>query len=129
MAAVGRHWTLKREVKRNHMFNRTFDIEGRVIGEGAPPLVVAEISGNHGGSLEAALKLITACADAGTEAVKFQTYTPDTITLDSDADAFCVQGDLWAGRTLYDLYQEAHTPFEWHAALFAHARSLGLIAF
>ncbi|WP_417451454.1 pseudaminic acid synthase [Kordiimonas sp.] len=111
------------------MFNRTFNIEGRVIGEGAAPLVVAEISGNHGGSLENALNLITACAEAGAEAVKFQTYTPDTITLESDAPAFRVQADLWAGRTLYELYKEAHTPFEWHEALFAHARKLGLIAF
>ncbi|WP_262692921.1 pseudaminic acid synthase [Kordiimonas aestuarii] len=111
------------------MFNRTFNIEGRMIGDGAPPLVVAEISGNHGGSLENALDLITACADAGAEAVKFQTYTPDTITLKSDAPAFCVQGKLWSGRTLHELYQEAHTPFEWHEALFSHARALGLIAF
>ncbi len=111
------------------MFNRTFDIEGRKIGDGEPPLVVAEISGNHGGTLEGALELITACADAGAEAVKFQTYTPDTITLKSDAPAFRVEGELWAGRTLHDLYEEAHTPFEWHEAMFAHARKLGLIAF
>lgn len=111
------------------MFNRTFDIEGRKIGDGEPPLVVAEISGNHGGTLDGALELITACAEAGAEAVKFQTYTPDTITLKSDAPAFRVEGQLWAGRTLHDLYQEAHTPFEWHEAMFRHARKLGLIAF
>lgn len=118
-----------RILKQGLMFNRTFDIEGRKIGDGEPPLVVAEISGNHGGSLDGALELITACADAGAEAVKFQTYTPDTITLKSDAPAFRVEGQLWAGRTLHDLYEEAHTPFEWHEAMFAHARKLGLIAF
>lgn len=112
------------------MFNRVFEISGREIGGGAPPLVIAELSGNHGGSLDQALALITACKDAGAEAIKFQTYTPDTITLDSDAPAFRVdEQGLWAGRTLYDLYQEAHTPFEWHATLFEHARALGLIAF
>ncbi len=96
----------------------------------APPLVIAELSGNHGGSLDQALKLISACKDAGAEAVKFQTYTPDTITLNSTAPAFRVdEAGLWAGRTLYDLYEEAHTPFEWHETLFDHARALGLIAF
>ncbi|TNE61168.1 MAG: pseudaminic acid synthase [Alphaproteobacteria bacterium] len=111
------------------MAQGSFEIAGRKIGAGAPPLVLAELSGNHGGSLEKALALIDACADAGAEAVKFQTYTPDTITLKSDAPAFRVGGALWGGRTLYDLYEEAHTPYEWHAAMFARARELGLIAF
>ena len=111
------------------MFAQAFKIENRWIGAGHPPLVVAELSGNHGGSLDGALALIDACKAAGAEAIKFQTYTADTITIDSDAPAFQVENKLWAGRNLYDLYREAETPFEWHDALFARARAQGLIAF
>lgn len=106
-----------------------FAIAGRPIGPGRPPFVIAELSGNHNGSLARALTLIDACADAGAEAVKLQTYTADTLTIDHDAPDFTVRGGLWAGRTLYDLYTEACTPFAWHAALFAHARARGLIVF
>src|ERR1043166_2707694 len=92
------------------------------IGTGCPAYIVAELSANHKGSLERALATIRAAAEAGVNAIKLQTYTPDTITIDSRAAEFVVQGDgPWAGRTLYDLYQEAHTPWDWHPKLFAAA--------
>lgn len=95
----------------------------------ARPFIIAEVSGNHMGSMDKAISLIDAAKEAGADAVKFQTYTPDTITLDCDGPAFRVEGGQWGGRRLYDLYQEAHTPFEWHETLFNHSRSLGLIPF
>jgi N-acetylneuraminate synthase len=106
-----------------------FAIAGRKIGPDHPPLVIAELSGNHNASLDRALALIAAAAEAGAEAIKLQTYTPDTITLDHDGPGFRIEGGLWAGRTLHDLYGEAQTPYEWHDALFAHARAHGLIVF
>jgi N-acetylneuraminate synthase len=107
----------------------TLKIDGRILGPGAPPLIVAELSGNHNASLDRALRLIDAAADAGAEAIKLQTYTADTITLDHDGPGFTLEGGLWAGRRLYDLYEEAHTPFDWHPRLFEHARARGLICF
>ena len=107
----------------------TFAIAGRQIGPGRPPFVIAELSGNHNGELSRALTLIDAAADAGADAVKLQTYTADTITIDHDGPGFRLDGGLWHGRTLYELYSEAFTPFEWHSALFAHARKRGLICF
>jgi N-acetylneuraminate synthase len=104
-------------------------IDGRAVGPGHPPLVIAELSANHNGSLQRALELIDAAADCGADAVKFQTYTPDTITIDHDGPGFRIEGGLWAGRTLHDLYGEAYTPYEWHAPLFERARARGLIAF
>jgi N-acetylneuraminate synthase len=106
-----------------------FAIAGRVIGPDQPPFVIAELSGNHNGDLTRALRLIDAAAEAGADAVKLQTYTADTITIASDAPAFRLSGGLWDGRTLHDLYAEAHTPYDWHAPLFAHARAQGLIVF
>ncbi len=106
-----------------------FAIAGRKIGKEHPPLVIAELSGNHNASLERALALIDAVAEAGAEAIKLQTYTPDTITIDHDGPGFRLEGGLWHGRTLHDLYAEAQTPYEWHGALFAHARAHGLIVF
>src|ERR1700761_2403438 len=105
------------------------EIAGRKVVPRYPPLVIAELSGNHNASIERAFRLIDAAAEAGAEAIKLQTYTPDTITIDHDGPGFRIEGGLWAGRTLYDLYAEAQTPFEWHAALFAHARARGLIVF
>ena len=103
-------------------------IGSRAVGPDAAPFIVAELSGNHNGSLERALALIDAAADAGAHAVKLQTYTPDTMTLDLAAPGFVIDdpASLWHGRTLYDLYAEAATPWHWHEALFARARARGI---
>lgn len=109
---------------------RAFDIGGRRVGEGAPVLLVAELSANHGGRLETALATIEAAKKAGADAIKLQTYTPDTLTLRSDAPPFVVRTkNAWAGRTLHDLYAEAMTPWEWHRELRDAARSHGLLLF
>ena len=102
-----------------------FAIAGRAIGVDQPPFVIAELSGNHNGKLERALELIDAAAEAGADAIKLQTYTADTITLDCRGPGFVIESGLWAGRTLHDLYSEAFTPFEWHEALFERARRRG----
>jgi len=94
-----------------------------------PPYIVAEISANHDGRLDNALALIDVAKAAGADAVKIQTYRPDTITLDSDDEDFVIKGGLWDGRRLYDLYAGAHTPWDWHEALFAHARARGITLF
>lgn len=91
--------------------------------------IVAELSANHGHKLEVALESVRAAKEAGADAVKIQTYTADTITLNCDADDFKVKGTLWDGRTLYDLYQEAYTPWEWHQAIFDEAKKYGLVCF
>ena len=104
-------------------------IAGRRIGRDYEPFVICELSGNHNGSLERALALLEAAAATGADAVKIQSYTPDTITIDHDGPGFRIEGGLWGGRTLYDLYKEAHTPFEWHEPLFRRARELGVTLF
>lgn len=104
-------------------------IGDRRIARDAPPLVIAELSGNHNGDLDRALRLIEACAKAGAGAVKLQTYTADTLTIDHDGPGFRLTSGLWAGRTLHDLYSEAFTPYAWHGRLFQCARDLGLIVF
>ena len=91
--------------------------------------IVAELSANHGHKLEVALRSVRAAKEAGADAVKLQTYTADTITLNCDADDFKVKGTLWDGRSLYDLYQEAYTPWEWHQAIFDEARKCGIACF
>ncbi|HYC02655.1 MAG TPA: pseudaminic acid synthase [Azospirillaceae bacterium] len=96
---------------------------------GQRPFVIAEMSGNHKGELGRAIRLIDAAKDAGADAVKIQTYTADTITLDCDRPEFRIGGGLWEGRTLHDLYREAHTPWEWHEAMFAHAARIGIPLF
>src|ERR1700759_1137209 len=98
------------------------EIAGRRIGPDHPPYVICELSGNHNGSLDRALAMIDAAAATGADAIKLQTYTPDTIPPASDAPDFRITEGPWAGRTLHDLYAEAFTPYDWHAALFERAR-------
>lgn len=105
------------------------EIAGRRIGADQPPYVIAELSANHNGKLETAMRIIEEAANAGADAVKLQTYRPDTITLDCDSDDFKIKGGLWDGRTLYELYEEAHMPWEWHQPLFEHAQKLGITIF
>ena len=106
-------------------------IAGRHISSASPPFVIAELSGNHGGSLQRALETVDAVSEAGADAIKLQTYTADTMTLDVDHDRFRIQNpnSLWSGRHLHDLYREAHTPWEWHEAIFARAAERGIPAF
>lgn len=108
---------------------KKISIAGRSVGSGEPPYVIAELSANHNGSLDVALGIVKAAKVAGADAVKLQTYKPDTITLNSDAEDFRIHGGLWDGRTLYELYQEAHMPWEWHKPLFEHAHKLGITIF
>ena len=105
------------------------EIAGRKIGAAHEPFVICELSGNHNGSLDRALVMIDAAAKTGCDAIKIQTYTADTITMDVDRPEFQIHGGLWDGRSLYELYEEAHTPFEWHAALFERAKQRGVILF
>ena len=109
--------------------NTPISIAGRRISESDPPYVIAEISANHNGSIDTARKIIAAAKAAGADAVKLQTYRPDTITLNSDLPDFRIEGGLWDGRTLYDLYDEAHMPWEWHAPLFEYAKEMGITIF
>jgi pseudaminic acid synthase len=111
------------------MSKHPFKIAGHCIGSEYPPYVVAELSANHGGSLEHALLVLEAAKAAGADAVKLQTYTADTITIDCDKPEFKISGGVWDGRTLYELYQEAHTPWDWHKTLFSKARQLGITIF
>lgn len=104
-------------------------IDGRRVGPGEPPFIVAELSGNHNGDLGRALALVDAAHAAGADAVKLQTYTAATLTIDCDGPAFRIGNGPWAGQRLYDLYASAHTPWDWHEALFDRARSLGLSIF
>lgn len=106
-------------------------IGNREIGRGCPPFIIAEMSGNHNQSLERALEIVEAAAKIGAHALKIQTYTPDTMTLDLDEREFHISdpNNLWTGASLYKLYGEAYTPWEWHKPIFDRARELGIIAF
>lgn len=107
----------------------SISIAGRRIASDTPPYIIAELSANHNGRLETALKIIEEAKKAGSDAIKLQTYTADTITLNCDSEEFQIHGGLWDGKTLYQLYQEAHMPWEWHQPLFEHARKLGITIF
>lgn len=104
-------------------------IDGRNIGEGESPYVIAELSANHNGNFKTALKILEEAKKAGADAVKLQTYRADTITLNSSGPDFKINGGLWDGRTLYELYEEAHMPWDWHQPLFEKARDLGITIF
>lgn len=109
--------------------NKKVSINGRELSSIKPPYIIAELSANHSGSLDCALKSILAAKKSGVDAVKIQTYTPDTMTIRSNANDFKIKDGLWKGKTYYDLYAEAYTPFEWHAELFAYAKKLNLTIF
>jgi pseudaminic acid synthase len=108
---------------------KQIEIAGRCIGLDHPPYVIAEVSANHNGKLETAMRIIEEAKKAGADAAKLQTYKPDTITLNCDGEEFKIRGGLWDGRTLYELYEEAHMPWEWHKPLFEHARKVGITLF
>ncbi|OIQ97557.1 pseudaminic acid synthase [mine drainage metagenome] len=111
--------------------NKSIKIADKLIGKDHAPFVIAEMSGNHNQSLERALEIVEAAAKTGAHALKIQTYTPDTMTLDLDEREFHISdpNSLWAGTSLYKLYGEAYTPWEWHKPIFDRARELGIIAF
>jgi pseudaminic acid synthase len=104
-------------------------INGRAIGTEYPPFIIAELSANHNGDLSRALETIDAAVRAGADAIKLQTYTAETMTIDCDRPEFLIKGGLWNGYKLYDLYKWAETPFEWHKAMFEHARKRGITIF
>lgn len=111
------------------MTSRSIKIDGREISPNHPPYIIAELSANHNGQLATALKIVEEAKAAGADAVKLQTYHPDTITLNSDTEDFQIKGGLWDGRTLYELYEQAHMPWAWHKPLFEHAHKLGITIF
>ena len=98
-----------------------------IIDKNSPVFIIAELSANHNGSLDNALATIKAAKRAGADCIKLQTYTADTITLDSDKEDFVIKGTIWDGKKLHTLYQEAHTPWEWHEQIFKAAKEEGLI--
>ncbi|SEW03360.1 pseudaminic acid synthase [Chitinophaga arvensicola] len=106
-------------------------IANRIIGDNHPPFVIAEMSGNHNRSIDRAFAIVKAAKEAGAHAIKLQTYTPDTMTIDHRGGLFEIKDEnsLWKGRNLYELYQEAMTPYEWHKPIFDYAKELGIICF
>lgn len=111
------------------MLKSEVTIDGKKIGQSHPPYIIAELSANHNGSLDKALASIKMAKKMGADAVKIQTYTPDTMTIDSDKEDFQINGGPWHGYNLYELYLEAHTPYEWHQTLFDYAQKIGITIF
>jgi N-acetylneuraminate synthase len=107
----------------------TISIGGRRIGPDHRPYIVAEMSGNHNGDIERAFRILDAAKEAGADAVKIQTYRADTITIDHSGPGFVVDGGLWDGRRLFELYEEAHTPWDWHGPIFEYGRRIGITVF
>jgi N-acetylneuraminate synthase len=111
------------------MSARSLAIAGRQIGDGNPPYIIAELSANHNGDIDRAFAIMGAAKAAGADAIKLQTYNADSLTIDHDGPGFRLEGGLWGGRTLHDLYLEAAMPWEWHEPLFARAHALGITVF
>jgi N-acetylneuraminate synthase len=109
--------------------NKNITIDSRIIGSEFSPYIIAEMSANHNGDINNAFKIIDMAKSSGADAIKMQTYTPDTLTIDSDLSDFQLTDGLWKGRSLYDLYQEAYTPWDWHKPLFDYAHKLGITIF
>lgn len=105
------------------------EIDGTLIGNNEKPYIVAELSANHNGDIDTALKTIKSAKDCGANAIKIQTYTPDTITIDSRLPDFMIKDGIWGGYNLYELYKEAHTPYEWHEQIFEYAKKIGITCF
>ena len=99
----------------------------RKLGHNEKPYIIAELSANHGGSLERAKKSILEASRCGVDAIKIQSYTPDTMTIKCDKQDFKIHDGIWKGKDLYELYQSAYTPFEWHEDLYSYANKLGII--
>ena len=104
-------------------------INEKEIGSGSDVFIIAELSANHNGSLETALQTIQAAKRAGADCIKLQTYTADTITIDSQKEDFVIKGTIWEGKNLHQLYQDAYTPWDWHAQIFQMAKDEGLVCF
>lgn len=111
------------------MTKKFITINGTKIGPDYKPYIIAELSANHNGSIELALETIKMAKEMGADAIKIQTYTADTMTIDCDSDEFKIAGGLWDGYNLYQLYQEAHTPYAWHDKLFSYAKEIGITLF
>ena len=109
--------------------NQTININNKMVGKDNPPFIIAELSANHNGSLTRALETIDAAHEAGANAIKLQTYSADTMTIDCDRSDFMIKGGLWNGYKLYDLYKWAQTPYDWHQTMFEHARKIGITVF
>ena len=107
----------------------SFEINGRKINPDSPPYIIAELSANHNGDIKRAFATIKSAHESGADAIKIQSYTADTMTIDCDSEEFMIRGGLWDGYKLYDLYKWAETPFEWHQAIFEYAKNLGITIF